>query len=217
MLDSFCMSTNAASLAPARPFLLKATSGGRFETVSFDQDYVNRLINREPEAEQHFCAYFGDLLQIKLRARVRSPQLLEDVKQETLLRVFKNLRASGIEHPERLGAYVNSVCNNVLFEAFRAESRFSDMGDEGPAMIDPKSRADEFFITRERKEHVAAVLKDMPRKDRELLTAIFLNEQDKDEVCRTFNIDRGYLRVLLHRARLKFKALFTDAYETNER
>ena len=206
------MSTNAAFLAPACPCIVKATSGGRIETVSFDQDYVNRLTRGEPQTEQHFCAYFGDLLQIKLRARVRSPQLLEDVKQETLLRVFKNLRANGIEHPERLGAYVNSVCNNVLFEAFRAESRFREMGDEGAAMIDPKSRADEFFITRERKDQVAAVLKGMPRKDRELLIAVFLDEQDKDAVCRKFNVDRGYLRVLLHRARLKFKILFSEAY-----
>ncbi len=206
------MSTNAALIAPARPCPRNVTSGARFETVSFDQDYITRLTNGEPQTEQHFCGYFGDLLQIKLRARVRSPQLIEDVKQETLLRVFKDLRAGKIKHPEALGAYVNSVCNYVLFEAFRADSRFSDIGEEGPAMIDQKSRADEFFITRERKDHVAAVLKDMPEKDRQLLIAVFLNEEDKDEVCRRFNIDRGYLRVLLHRARLKFKALFLEAY-----
>jgi len=41
-----------------------------------------------------------------------------------------------------------------------------------------------------------------------LLRAIFLEEQDKDAVCRDFGVDRDYLRVLLHRAKLSFKSLY---------
>jgi RNA polymerase sigma-70 factor (ECF subfamily) len=34
---------------------------------------------------------------------------------------------------------------------------------------------------------------------------VFLEERDKDEVCRDFGVDRNYLRVLLHRAKQTFK------------
>jgi RNA polymerase sigma-70 factor (ECF subfamily) len=182
------------------------------ESVSFNEDYLRRLIEGEAAIEQHFVAYFGELLHIKLRARVRSPQLIEDVRQETFLRVFRNLRSTGLEHPERLGAYVNSVCNNVMFEAFRAESRFNEMGDEGAAMIDPRPGTDEAFLSSERKRQVAAVLAELPEKDRELLKAVFLEEQDKDVVCRRFHVDRGYLRVLLHRARIRFREVYSETY-----
>jgi RNA polymerase sigma-70 factor (ECF subfamily) len=32
---------------------------------------------------------------------------------------------------------------------------------------------------------------------------IFIEERDKDDVCRELGIDRDYLRVLLHRAKMR--------------
>lgn len=207
------MPPNAAFSPPQRPYILKsAPQPGRKEPAIFDELYIRRLVDGDPATEQHFVAYFGDLLWAMLRSRVRSPQLLEDVRQETFLRVLRNLRANGMDHPERLGAYVVSVCRNTLFESFRAESRFREMGDEGSAMIDPKSGADQAYITGERKQQVASVMKGLPDKDRDLLKALFLDELDKDEICRRFNVDRDYLRVLLHRARLKFRAVYAQSY-----
>jgi RNA polymerase sigma-70 factor (ECF subfamily) len=52
---------------------------------------------------------------------------------------------------------------------------------------------------------VGEILKDMPVRDRELIKAVFLDEEDRDEVCRKFGVDREYLRVLLFRAKQDFK------------
>ena len=95
--------------------------GVPLERFEFDREYVERLIAGEPETEQHFTRYFGDLLTLKLRSRLRSPAQVEDAKQETFVRVLTTLkRKGGIESPEALGAFVNSVCNNVLFETYRS-------------------------------------------------------------------------------------------------
>src|SRR5438046_1920863 len=64
---------------------------------TFDAGYVERLINSDAETERDFAAYFGELLGIKLRSRLRSPEQIQDVIQETFLRVLKTLRESGIE------------------------------------------------------------------------------------------------------------------------
>src|ERR1019366_7414688 len=90
---------------------------------SFDAEYVRRLIQCDPETERDFAAYFGELLAIKLHSRLRAPELIQDVTQETFLRVLRTLRQSGIDSPEALGSFVNSVCTNVLFEVYRAQSR----------------------------------------------------------------------------------------------
>src|SRR5713226_9183366 len=95
---------------------------------SFDQDYLQRLASGDTTVGRHFSSYFGDLLLLKLRARIRSPQLIEDIRQETLLRVLRIVRKSGVEHPERFGAFVSGVCNNVIMELVRGEMRY-----EGPA------------------------------------------------------------------------------------
>ena len=87
---------------------------------AFDAPYVERLRSGDFRTQEHFVAYFSELIQLKLRARLRSPQAIEDVRQETFVRVFAALRSpGGIRQPERLGAFVNSICNNVLLEHYR--------------------------------------------------------------------------------------------------
>ena len=208
------MATNLAEFpAPRRDYILRNNPvRGRNDTVVFDEEYVRRLAAGDPLVERHFCAYFGELILIKLRGRVRSRELIEDIRQDTFLRVLKNIRANGIEHPERLGGYVLAVCNNVMLEFFRSESRFSEMNEESPVVLDTRPGADETFVTAERKQHVLKILKELPEKDAELLRLIFLEEADKDGVCRRFGVDRDYLRVLLHRARGRFKELYSRSY-----
>jgi RNA polymerase sigma-70 factor (ECF subfamily) len=76
----------------------------------FDRAYVDRLAAGDPETERHFTQYFGELLSIKLRSRLRSPALIEDAKQETFLRVLNTLRQmGGIQSPGGFGAFVNTV------------------------------------------------------------------------------------------------------------
>ena len=97
---------------------------------SFDESYVERLRAGDFRTQEHFVAYFSELLQLKLRSRLHSPQAIEDVRQETFARVLAALRGSKIRQPERLGAYVNSMCNNVLLEHYRASQRDSSIEDE---------------------------------------------------------------------------------------
>src|SRR6267154_114644 len=95
----------------------------RLPRHDFSREYVERLIAEDPDVERHSAGYFTDLLTLKLRSRLRSKALVEDAIQETFTRVLTTLKSGGLQSPERLGAFVNSVCNNVLFEAYRAGSR----------------------------------------------------------------------------------------------
>jgi RNA polymerase sigma-70 factor (ECF subfamily) len=171
------------------------------ERQVFDQEYISRLTRGDAETERHFSRYFGDLLLIKLRARIRSPQLVEDARQETFLRVLNVLRnKGGIQHPERLGAFVNSVCENVLLEFFRSDRRLQQMPENAAEPADEGASAEAGFVTSERKAIVRQVLDKLADTDRQVLRMLFLEERDKDEICRTLHIDRDYLRVRLHRA-----------------
>jgi len=55
---------------------------------------------------------------------------------------------------------------------------------------------------------VRRVLRQLPAKDKRLLRALFLEEKEKDEICREFGVDRDYFRVLLHRAKESFKVMY---------
>jgi RNA polymerase sigma-70 factor (ECF subfamily) len=177
---------------------------------NFNESYLERLCSGDFRTESDFVAYFSELIQLKLRSRVNSPHAVEDLRQETFVRVFTALRSEGrLRQPERLGAFVNSVCNNVLLEYYRSSSRENPMEDEASASIpDPSLDVVSILSHKEMEQKVRQVLDELSERDRRLLREIFLEERDKDAVCQDFGVDRDYLRVLLHRAKQAFKAVY---------
>jgi RNA polymerase sigma-70 factor, ECF subfamily len=176
---------------------------------SFDEPYVERLRDGDFRTQEHFVAYFTELIQLKLRSRLHSPQAIEDVRQETFARVFAALRSGKLRQPDRLGAFVNSMCNNVLLEQYRLLSRNAPIEEEEQQEL-PAVNIDVLgaLAAKQMGEKVREILDELPERDRRLLREIFLEERDKDEVCRDFGVDRDYLRVLLHRAKQSFKSLY---------
>ncbi len=175
----------------------------------FDAEYLRRLIAEVPETERHFCEYFGELLTLKLRSRLRTRAAIEDVKQETFARVLRTLKQGGLATPGSLGAYVNSVCHNVLLETYRAEKRSSPL-DETADLPSHRPNADATLMADEERRRVRDALAALPRREQDLLRWLFFDERDKDEICREMQVDRNYLRVLLHRAKRQFRQRFSE-------
>lgn len=178
----------------------------------FDQAYLSRLAARDPATEGHFIEYFGALIRIKLRRRLRQREWIEDICQETFLRVLRAVRppGEGLRQAERLGAYVLAVCNNVMLEHFRASTRHPQIAEGAPEAPDRAADAESSLLTDEQRVRVRQVIDGMPGKGGRLLRALFVEERDKDEVCAEEGVDRAYLRVLLHRAKLQFKTRYVD-------
>ena len=176
---------------------------------AFDKVYVERLRNGDPATEHHFFVYFEKLLQIKLRARAIESDKVEDLKQDTFIRVIAAVRKEGgVRQPERFGAFVNSVCNNVLLEYYRSLGKNRQMDDTHVEIPDKVLDLEGMMVSKQCSEQVRKILSGLPARDRELLRAVLLEENDKDAVCRDIGVDRNYLRVLMHRAKDKFKALY---------
>jgi RNA polymerase sigma-70 factor (ECF subfamily) len=135
-------------------------------------------------------------------------ETVEDLRQETYIRVLVTLRKDGVRQPERFGAFVNSICNNVLMEFYRSASRTRPLDDTHLEKPDHTVDLEGLLVTKQAKKRVREVIEELPKKDRELLRAFFLEEMEKDEVCKLFGVDRDYFRVLLHRAKDKFRVLY---------
>lgn len=182
---------------------------GRLTLYQFDEHYVARLRAGDPATERHFIDYFGELIRIKLRRRMRQPQGIDDIRQETFLRVFRTLRApDGLRHAERLGAFVNAVCTNVMLEHLRAGGRHPQVAEDAPEMPDQAPSIEDALARQQQRAQVRRTIEALPsEKDQRLMRAV-LEERDKDEVCAELGVDRAYLRVLLHRAKQQFKARY---------
>lgn len=183
-------------------------TGTRLQFQTFDADYIEALCAGDRGVQEHFVGYFTELIRLKVRSRLSSRQAQDDVRQETFVRVLTTLRKqNGLRQPERLGAFVNTVCNNVLFEHYRSTSRQDSLdADDQPELPAPGAGVDDVVAKRQLKEEVSRILNTLSARDRSLLQAVFIEERDREDVCREMGVDGEYLRVLLFRARQSFKA-----------
>jgi RNA polymerase sigma-70 factor (ECF subfamily) len=172
----------------------------------FDESYLAALQARNPDVENHLIASFSTPVRLKLRVRLRSPELVEDAFQETFLRVFSYFRSGKTLHnPASLPGFVHGMCHNIALEFLRAHTRQDQMPEHHQGPVDRSQDPQNLLVTEERKALVRRLLEELPEKDGRLLQRVFLDEEDKDVVCGEFHVDRGYLRMLLFRARQRFK------------
>jgi RNA polymerase sigma-70 factor, ECF subfamily len=191
--------------------LAVATGELGLEFFAFDASYVEKLRMGDAHVEGHFVNYFSELIRLKLRSRLNSREAIEDVRQETFMRVLALLRKGGLRQPDRFGSFVNSVCNHVLFEYYRSQKRSEAAIDDEvePTIAGREPGALSLLEAKDTQRVVRQILNQLPERDRRLLQSVLLEERNRDEVCAEFGITREYLRVLLHRARQSFKSSYT--------
>ena len=178
---------------------------------AFDAAYLERLRSGDARTEEHFVSYFGELIQLKLRSRLSSREAIEDVRQETFVRVLGLVRSpNGLREPDRLGAFVNSVCNHVLLEHYRSKNKTESFldSDAEATLVNHDPSALSLLETKDAQRIVHQILRELTDRDRRLLQSVLLEERDKDEVCNELGITRDYLRVLVHRAKQSFKTFY---------
>lgn len=180
---------------------------------TFDASYVDKLRSGDARIEAHFVSYFSELIRLKLRSRLSSNEAIEDVRQETFVRVIALLRTEGgLRQADRLGAFVNSICNNVLLEHYRSKGMKESSLDEEPegVFVNRGPNALSMLETKDTTRVVRQILNQLTERDRNLLESVLLDERDKDVVCAEFGVTREYLRVLVHRAKQSFKSLYVQ-------
>src|SRR5262249_39111121 len=96
--------------------------------------------------------------------------VVEDIQQETFIRVFVCRRSdTGSRHPERIGAYVISACNNLRQEHYRAQGRNLSTED---TEIDPPDKIlnfEKLVIAEEMNEQVREAVKSLAPRERDLI------------------------------------------------
>ena len=190
--------TNGAA-RPSRANAEVYLSATTVQLFQFDENYLRLLRQGDRATQAHFVSYFTKLLRIKLRSKKLTAEDICDVQQETFVRVLVAVRTGEVHQPERLGSFVNSTCNNVVYEWYRDNSRNRHADLDSVDVPDGNADLEKGMIDRERTRKVRAVIGKLPPRDQTVLRAL-LQGRDKDEICHELGVDRKYLRVLMHRA-----------------
>jgi RNA polymerase sigma-70 factor (ECF subfamily) len=185
------------------------------DRFTFDDDYVRRLREHDARTEEHFANYFCPRLFNHLRPHVRSADAVNEIRQETLTRVLQAIYASKIHKGGALYGFVFAVSDNVLLEHYRKIARTDQLDDAHHERSYDAHYIDE-LITREKQLRVRRLLDELKPKDAKVLRALFIDDEPRKEVCRKFGVTSANLRVLLHRALLRFREKFPPDDETKQ-
>lgn len=134
---------------------------------------------------------------------------IDDIIQTVFIRVWERL--DRIEDGRKLGAFVKGFLDNVLKEYYRLLARMDQLDPDwdGPH----PSEFERIFYLEELKRQVRAVLAAMEKnwsEDAALLRAVYLDEENRDDVGRRLNIPPENFRVRLHRARKRFLEIWRE-------
>lgn len=172
---------------------------------AFDDDYVRRLREDDPWTTRHFFHYFDRVLTIKMRMARLRPDQVDDGKQMVYVRVIDKVKKEEIRDGHAFGAFVSRVGDNVIKELLRLNGRTEPLDDKH-LEIPSRRSADDLLIDHETKERVDRALAELTERDRDLLVQSLLQEDTTAELCARFGVDAEYLRVLLFRARQRFRS-----------
>jgi RNA polymerase sigma factor (sigma-70 family) len=174
----------------------------------FDNEYLQALANGDPLVENDLILTFTKPLQMRLWAHLFFPQAVEDACQEVMLRVFTHFRSGKtLRNPASLPGFIFAVCDNVVLETIRAHKRDGQNSELLSILMDDRPDPENETIATERRQNLLRVLAELNSKDQDLLWRVCLNEEDRNTVCESYQVTRDQLRLLLYRARARFRAL----------
>jgi RNA polymerase sigma-70 factor (ECF subfamily) len=123
------------------------------------------------------------------------------------MRFMQAWRDEKIQNQAAVGAFLNGICRNVVSEYRRRNMRDEPMPDvvpEPPGKSIPES---ELF---ELRQAIARGMEQLSERDRRVLRAFYLEEKSKDEILQQTGMTDENFRVVLCRAKERFRAIYLE-------
>ena len=130
---------------------------------------------------------------------------VDDLVQESLARFIRAEQRQQIRNTEEFGAFLNGVCRNVILEYRRPMRREPNLDQDMP-IPDTGVRPEGDIL--EMRDSIDSSLAELAERDRMILRALYLEGREKDEICREWKMSDAQFRVVLFRAKERFRRVY---------
>jgi RNA polymerase sigma-70 factor (ECF subfamily) len=137
---------------------------------------------------------------------------VEDLVQESLTRFHRALDEDILRRSESMGSFLNSICNNVISEYRRRLWREVAYDTDFPPERPVRPAADIL----EMRNSIDMALERLSDRDRMILTAFYLQEQEKQEICEKMGVSDAQFRVIISRAKKRMRRLLSEDSATSD-
>jgi RNA polymerase sigma-70 factor (ECF subfamily) len=193
-------------IAPRAGTVRQHTLDSSGESLS---NLVSSIRSGQVDGMEELYALFSKWIKMYLQYRL-GPQESDDKVHDTFVAVVRAIRRGDVREPERLMAFVRTIVRRlVVAHIDRVVRRGAETIDSEliARIVDPAGNPEEVAIFRERTELIARVLDELSRRDCEILTRFYLDEQGKDQIRSEMGLSGTQFRLLKTRAKVRFGEL----------
>jgi RNA polymerase sigma-70 factor, ECF subfamily len=141
--------------------------------------------------------------------RVRDPDVAADILQDAAVTTLEKLRRGEIAHPENLGGYLYRVALNHLRNHHRKDRTALSSADALDELPAPANDPEWEHVGRPQWASAARrMLEELPvARDREVLVRFYLEDEDRETICRELGLSEEHFNRVIFRARNRFREL----------
>jgi RNA polymerase sigma-70 factor, ECF subfamily len=141
--------------------------------------------------------------------RVRDPEVAADILQDAAVTTLEKLRTGEIAHPEKLGGYLYRVALNHLRNHHRKDRTALSSAEALDELAAPANDPEWENVGRPQWANAARrMLDEMPvARDREILARFYLDDEDRETICRELRLSEEHFNRVIFRARNRFREL----------
>jgi RNA polymerase sigma factor (sigma-70 family) len=133
---------------------------------------------------------------------------VDDLVQETLARFIRAKQRRQIRNMEEFGAFINGVCRNVILEYRRRARREPTLDPDTPV---PETGVRPEADILELRDAIDTGLAGLADRDRSILRALYLEGKEKEAICAEWKMTDAQFRVVLFRAKERFRRAYGGA------
>jgi RNA polymerase sigma-70 factor (ECF subfamily) len=137
-------------------------------------------------------------------------QDLEDRVHDVFLIITQSIQRGDLREPERLMGYVRTVVRRQVVahiqQAVHKRRNETESGED-LHLTDHEPSPESRVIEQQNLEVAMRVLKSLPKRDREVLTRYYLQEQKPEQICRELDLTETQFRLIKSRAKARFGEL----------
>lgn len=179
------------------------------EEARIAADIARQIRAGDAAAETTLVERYSKGLRFLLLRRTHDEQRAQDLLHDTFFIAISKLREVDLDNPERLAGYLRGIAIRVALNDGRRQRREPrSMEVEAAQIPDREPRQFDHVAREQARAAVHKLLRSMPvKRDREILTRLYVQDQDKDEICRALDLDSLHFNRVLFRAKKRFHKL----------
>lgn len=177
--------------------------------IADDQSLVRRVLEQSDHtAFEYLISRYRESIYRLMLARTGSQQDADDLVQETLIKVYINLRRYDTHYT--FGQWIYTIARNTLIDSKRKRHEDFSLDDRFSLSESLSPSPEQSVIDNQNRTQIENSLQRLSPTHRQLFCMRFLDEYSYEEIAQKLNMPLGSVKTNIFRARVKMCQLLIE-------